>query len=253
MKKRLIFTLLYERGNFVLSRNFRTQKIGNVQWLAANYNFAKVAQFIDELIVINISGDPTFDDHFRATLSQIVSGVFVPVAAGGGVRSVADATSLFKSGADKIVVNRAIFEDPGLVAKLSQKFGQQSVVGSADVRRCGDTFQPFTNGGTQNQDATELNRLVSAGYIGELYLNSIDRDGTGQGMDPGTTAILENHVQIPLILAGGAGKPEHLLESIKLPFVNAVATANLLNFIGDGLRRARESVAAAGVELAEWI
>ena len=61
MKKRLIFTLLYEKGSFVLSRNFRTQKIGDVRWLGSHYNFEKASRFIDELILINISGDPSFD------------------------------------------------------------------------------------------------------------------------------------------------------------------------------------------------
>jgi len=252
MKKRLIFTLLYEKGSFVLSRNFRTQKIGDARWLGSHYNFEKAARFIDELILINVSRDRSFDEHFRETLSEVVSGVFVPVAAGGGVRTIDDATSLFKFGADKILVNRAIFEDPDLVSTLSQRFGQQALVGSVDVRRAGSDFQVYTDKGTQVQPADRVGELVSQGHLGELYLNSIDRDGTGQGMDPGIAGILDNSFQVPLILAGGAGKPEHLLNAITLPYVNAVATANLLNFIGDGLRKTRESIVNAGVELAQW-
>ena len=252
MKKRIIFTLLYERGSFVLSRNFRTQKIGDVQWLGSHYNFAKAARFIDELILINVSGDPSFDGHFRATLSEVASGVFVPVAAGGGIRTIDDAISLFNFGADKILVNQAIFKDPDLVTKLSQKFGQQSVVGSVDVRRKGGDFQVFTNKGAQAQPVDYLGELISQGHLGEVYLNSIDRDGTGQGMDSGIVEILDNSFQVPLILAGGAGRPEHLLDAIRSPSVNGVATANLLNFIGEGLRKTRESIASAGVELAQW-
>jgi cyclase len=71
-------------------------------------------------------------------------------------------------------------------------------------------------------------------------------------MDPGIAEILDNSFQVPLILAGGAGKPEHLLNAIALPYVNAVATANLLNFVGDGLRKTRESIVNSGVELAQW-
>jgi len=252
MKKRLVFTLLYEKGSFVLSRNFRTQKIGDVRWLGSHYNFEKTARFIDELILINVSSDRSFDQHFRETLSEVVSGVFVPVSAGGGIRTIDDATSLFKSGADKILVNSAIFEAPDLVSALSQRFGQQAVVGSVDVRRNGDDFQVYTERATKVQPADRLGELVTQGHLGELYLNSIDQDGTGQGMDPGIAGVLNNPFQVPLILAGGAGKPEHLLSAITLPYVQAVATANLLNFVGDGLRKTRESIVNAGVELAQW-
>lgn len=252
MKKRLIFTLLYESGHFVLSRNFRTQKIGDVQWLISHYNFSKSARFIDELVLINVSRDPSFDDAFRETLSEVASGVFVPIAAGGGIRKIEDATSLFNSGADKVIVNQAIFTQPSLVIELSKRFGQQSVVGSIDVSYTGTNLEVLTHKASQAQQLDRLTALVSQEHLGELYLNSIDRDGTGQGMDPRIAEIISHTAQIPMILAGGAGKPEHLLEAIRSPHVDAVATANLLNFVGDGLRKSREAIVKSGVELAQW-
>ena len=252
MKKRLVFTLLYEKGHFVLSRNFRTQKIGGVQWLVSHYNFAKSAQFIDELILINVSGDPAFDEPFRETLSEVASGIFVPIAAGGGITKVEDATKLFNSGADKVIVNQAIFTHPSLVIELAKKFGQQSVVGSVDVSYAGGNLEVFTHKASQMQPVDRLCALISQEHLGELYVNSIDRDGTGQGMDSRIAEMLCDTSQIPVILAGGAGKPEHLVEAIKSPHVDAVATANLLNFVGDGLRKSREAIVNSGVDLANW-
>lgn len=252
MKKRLIFTLLYEKGSFVLSRNFRTQKIGDIAWLQKNYDFAKVASHIDELIVINISRDAEFDTHFRFTLSELLAGVFVPVTAGGGVRRLSDAEGLFAAGADKILLNHALHHNVDLVASLAQKYGQQAVVGSLDVRRRNGRYHIFSNKGAEQQPSDNYYRVVGEGHIGEVYLNSIDQDGTGNGMDLESLSVLGAPSPIPVILAGGAGKPAHLAEAASSPVVNAVATANLLNFVGDGLRKARGAISAAGIDLAQW-
>lgn len=252
MKKRLIFTLLYEAGHFVLSRNFRTQKIGDIHWLQSNYNFQKVAQFIDELVVINVSRDRSFDSHFRETLSAVVSGAFVPVTAGGGISSLGDAETLFASGADKILLNRALHEQPPLVSELARRYGQQAVVGSLDVRRDEGELLVLTNKASTPASTVSFLKLVRAGNIGEVYLNSIDRDGTGQGMDLGILDVMGPLSPIPVILAGGAGKPAHLADGIASPRVNAVATANLLNFVGEGLRKTREAIMASGIVLATW-
>ena len=252
MKKRLVFTLLYEKGSFVLSRNFRTQRIGDIEWLRTNYNFAKVAEHIDELIVINVSHDKGCDEHFHATLSELTAGVFVPITAGGGVRTLSDAKDLFLSGADKILLNFAIHHDADLVVSLAEKYGQQAVVGSLDVRGTGSGSQIFSNKGSKRESIAGFESLVEAGCIGELYLNSIDRDGTGNGMDVSILGTLRAKLPIPVVLAGGAGKPSHLVEALASPFVNAVATANLLNFVGDGLRKARVAIRNSGIDLAEW-
>jgi cyclase len=252
MKKRLIFTLLYEKGSFVLSRNFRTQKIGDINWLHKNYNFAKVASHIDELIVINISRDPEFDNHFRTTLSELLSGVFVPMTAGGGVRSLHDAETLFAAGVDKILMNYAIHHDIHLVGSLAEKYGQQAVVGSLDVRVIDGAHRVFSDKGSVPESLETFQDIVGAGHIGEVYLNSIDRDGTGNGMDLSSLSVLGGSSPIPVILAGGAGKPAHISNAITSPVVNAVATANLLNFVGDGLRKTRVALRNAGVDLAQW-
>ena len=253
MKKRLIFTLLYERGTFVLSRNFRTQKIGNIEWLNANYNFSRVARYVDELVLINVSQDREFDEHFRGTLSQLLEGVFAPVTVGGGIQTLMDAETLFDSGADKILLNRAIHEDLTLIADLATKYGQQAVVGSLDIRTDQGTHLVMTNKASTPGSTENLQKLLLDGHIGELYVNSVNKDGTGQGMDPDIVDVVPSMSSVPIILAGGAGKPAHLAEAIATPRINAVATANLLNFVGDGLEKAREEMRMAGVDLAHWI
>lgn len=252
MKKRLIFTLLYEKGSFVLSRNFRTQRIGDIHWLKKNYNFSKVSNYIDELVLINVSGDSGFDEAFRKTLSELIVGVFVPVTAGGGIRSMSAAESLFQSGADKILLNQSLFLDYDFVVRLSQKYGQQAVVGSLDLRRTESEIHAYSHKGSRPQNLQSPLALAKGGHIGEFYLNSIDQDGTGNGLDFEIVEFLAPEISVPLVLAGGAGKPSHLVEGLSIPQLSGVATANLLNFVGDGLKNTRDAAYDAGINLARW-
>ena len=254
MKKRLIFTLLFDNGHFVLSRNFRTQRIGNLEWLNRNYDFARVASFIDELVILNTSSNAEGQREFCAVVEQLSRGCFAPISVGGGIRSIPNAADLFRSGADKIVLNKAVYDNPSLLHELASLYGRQAVVASLDVRRQNEGFVFVTDSGHSVRDASALSSLFDSSSVGELYLNSIDRDGTGQGFDFELASFFSqlNTKSLPVILAGGAGKAEHLVDALSLDMINAVATANLLNFIGDGLEKARNSIKKAGIELANW-
>ena len=183
LKKRIIFTLLYDNGQFVLSRNFNLQKVGDLEWLQKNYNFAHISFFIDELVVLDISRGVRDESAFCKTLEALTEGCFVPIASGGGVRSVSQAQSLLRSGADKIVVNTPIFSQPALLKELAQEFGQQCIVGSLDLKRtqCGE-YEILVESGARAIDGPAKDQLLKLddGTVGEWYLNSVDRDGTGQ-------------------------------------------------------------------------
>ena len=255
LKKRILFTLLYDAGSFMLSRNFRLQRVGSLEWLQRNYNLAHIAFYIDELIVLDVSRGQRDSDTFCETLKALTAGCFVPIAAGGGVRTVAQARQLLRSGADKIVVNTPLFEQPDLVRQLAQEFGQQCVVGSVDLKRDrAEGYRIFTAAGSRavDQKPADALRWLDADWVGELYLNSIDRDGTGQGYDLVTLDQLPSGCSVPVILAGGVGNGAHLAVGFADPRVDAVATAHLFNFVGDGLQRAREAIVRHGGRLAVW-
>jgi cyclase len=254
LKKRIIFTLIYSDGYFMLSRNFRLQRVGNDEWLKKNYDFSSVSSYIDELIVLDVSRGQRDKERFCTALKSITRGCFVPIAAGGGVRSVDDARRLLRSGADKIVVNSPLFNDPELTRQIAQEFGQQCVVGSIDIGGVpGCAYQIAVTNGAEPLPGDVTARLKEIDYacIGEIYLNSIARDGTGQGYDFKLLDLMP-HGDVPIILAGGVGNANHLREGLEDPRVDAVATAHLFNFVGNGLRLARESILAAGFDLASW-
>ncbi len=254
LRKRIIFTLIYSDGNFMQSRNFRLQKVGDLHWLERNYKFQHIAFSLDELIVLNASKGEKRIFDFASTISKLVNDVFIPISAGGGIRSLEDADLLFKSGADKIVLNSLPIENPEMVKKIIQNYGSQSVVASIDCKLRDDIYDVFINDGSLKIEY-ELNEYVvylEQLGVGEIYLNSIDKDGTGFGYDQNLINTVNSITSLPLIIAGGAGNESHLVHGLKIENVSAVATANLFNFIGDGLPKARKKVIESSINVANW-
>ena len=254
LRKRIIFTLIYSDGFFNQSRNFRLQRVGNENWLENNYKFSKIANSIDELILIDATRSNKDIQKFSKILSEIVENVFIPICAGGGINTIKDADLMFSSGADKIILNTALYENPKLVKDLVQIYGAQSVVASIDYKKIKNQKKVFINNGTVqiNSDLNKHIQNIQNLGIGEIYLNAIDQDGTGFGYDVETIHEIASEIKIPLIIAGGAGNEKHLIEGLEIDHVNAVATANLFNFIGDGLPNARKKMINFGINLASW-
>jgi len=255
LRKRIIFSLIYERGFFNQSRNFRLQKVGNLTWLKKNYNFKEIAFSLDELIVLNASKDEKKIEDFAKTLEGIVEDVFIPIAAGGGVRDIDDAKLLFNSGADKLVLNSLLYKSPEIVGQIVKQYGSQSLIASIDYKTIDGNNLVFIDDGMQKIDMTldQYIHYVQNLGVGELYLNSIDKDGTGFGYDFDTIDKVSNIIKVPLIIAGGAGNESHLIQGLKREKVDAVATANLFNFVGNGLPNARKKIIEKNLNIARWI
>ncbi|MGE5411881.1 MAG: HisA/HisF-related TIM barrel protein [Clostridiales bacterium] len=254
MKKRLIFTLLYYEDFFVLSRNFRLQKVGDIRWIEDYYNFKQIAFSIDELVILNINRDEKHISKFCDVVSKLIHNVFVPVAVGGGINSMEYAEMLFMSGADKIIVNTAVHERGDLVKQLIQKYGAQSIIASIDFDVENGKPQIFTHNGTIKVDVAfrDYLKYIADLGVGEVYINSIRKDGTGQGYDLEILSEFLPIVKLPVIMAGGAGNSKHLIEAINNQSVDAVATANLFNFIGRALPNSRNEMLDAGINLARF-
>jgi len=251
LKKRVIFTLLYDKGHFMLSRNFSLQKVGNMQWLKKNYNFSHISFSIDELIILDVTREDRNEEIFLEHLRLLNDESFVPIAVGGGIREVDQARKLLHSGADKAVINTLLIEDVGAILEIAEEFGQQCLVASVDVKIINGDFTVWTHNGKvmQNISLNKWLENIATLPIGEVYLNSIDRDGTGHGYLIELIEQIPDLFSIPVILAGGAGKYSHFLEVLQDERVDAVATANLLNFVGDGLKKSRQELLNADLKI----
>jgi cyclase len=253
LKKRIIFTLIYSDGFFTQSRNFRLQKVGNLKWLQKNYNFSEIAFNLDELVILNASREEKNLSLFSSTIRELVKDVFIPISAGGGINTLEDADFLFKNGADKIVINTSLNNNPSLVSNLVKKYGSQSIVASIDYKLVEGKYLVYVQNGTIQLDCelAEYLQQVQSMHVGEIYLNSIDKDGTGFNYDFETINQITHLVNVPLIIAGGAGNEFHLIEGLRHNKVNAVATANLFNFIGDGIKNARIKILESGIPVSK--
>ena len=254
LKKRMIFTLLFDNGEYALSRNFRLQKVGNLEWLKKNYVFSRISFSIDELVILNVTRGEKNEDLCRSHVRTLSEECVIPIAAGGGILNIDQAKKLLRSGADKVVINTPLYSSPELVYSLSEEFGSQCIVASVDVKNMDGDYSIWIENGSRKIEIEVKEYLLNLANmpIGEIYFNSIDRDGTGQGYLMKMLDILPDDISVPVIMAGGAGKYHHLSEGLKNDQVDAVATAHLFNFVGDGLIKARDGLIEEGYDLAKW-
>ena len=218
-----------------------------------NYNFGYVSKYIDELVILNVEGESVDWSRYFENVQFVLDNVFVPVALGGGIRDLETARRCFEVGADKIVLNTSVHTNPGLIEEVARVFGAQAVVASVDYRR--EDNRVYIENGKRAVEDQPLEAYLTALQglpIGEVLLTSIEKDGTGFGFDTETIQRVLPHVQVPLIVAGGAGKKDHFLEVAHLDGVDAFCTANLLNFIGEALPDTRRHLVENAIPLAHF-
>jgi len=253
--RRLIFTLLYDSGRFMLSRNFRLQAVGTVSWLFDNYDFGSVSRGLDELLILDVSKGTRDPTAFGDVVSHIASRCFIPVTVGGGITSFELAQGFMRCGADKLLMNSAFANDPGLCRAFADSFGRQCIVGGIDYKTTPQkTRAVMIDNGTQ-EISTDLSgwvEFLQGNGAGEILFQSVDQDGTGMGLDLTVVDGLPRCPEVPCIVMGGVGKASHIVAGLQHPTIDAVATANLFNFIGPTFLNVRKSIANAGIDMAQW-
>ncbi len=212
--------------------------------MAARYDAAGA----DELVFLDI----TATSDKRATVVDLArrtaDDVFVPFTIGGGIRSVADAQAVLDAGADKISVNSAALERPGLIDELARTFGAQCVVLAIDAKaRREGGWEAFVAGGRTptGSDAIAWAREGAERGAGEILLTSMDRDGTNDGYDLELTATAANAVSVPVIASGGAGEVEHLAHALEAG-ADAVLCASIFHYGRHTVPQVKSELAAAG-------
>ena len=239
----------------MLSRNFRLQAVGDVNWLFRNYDFARVSHGIDELMVVNVSRGAHDTDRFCDTVQHIAEKCFIPMTVGGGIQDAELARRFMRSGADKLLINTAFESDPQLCRELADLYGAQCIVAGVDYVRQEDSYSVVVGQGKTETSKKNLNdwmqHLQQSG-AGEILLQSVENDGTGMGMDLGVLEHTDKTVELPLILMGGIGRGEHIIEGLRHDSVDAVTTANLYNFIADAFLDVRVQLSDAAVEIPIW-
>ena len=208
-------------------------------------------QDADELLFLNVHRDHPAIDATAEVVRRIASVCFVPLTVGGGVRSAADAEALFRAGADKIVVNSVAYRAPSVVRAISETMGRQAVVVAIDVRRQPDGQDVLLSGcgrAAETVSLVEHLESVTAHGAGEIFLQSVDRDGTMTGYELDLLRIVLPLVRVPVIIAGGAGGFPHLEEAF-LAGADAAACGSLFNFGDNNPLRAKAYLKNRGIPL----
>ena len=159
--------------------------------------------------------------------------ISIPLTVGGGIRTLDDISRLLENGADKVSLNTSVIKNPSLIDKAAKKFGSSTItIAIETARNEKKKYFAYTDNGREftNIDTFKWCKEVENRGAGEILLTSIDKDGTGQGFDDYLLSKIDKNLKIPLIIHGGAGNINHIIDVVKKGTVDAVALASLLHY-----------------------
>jgi cyclase len=231
LSNRVIPTLLLQDGGLVKTRKFKNPKyVGDPVNAIRIFNEKEV----DELVVLDIQASKHGREPNYALISEIAGECFMPLCYGGGVRTVEMAARIFDCGVEKVCLQTAAFENPGLITQIAKRFGSQAVVLSVDVKRDWLRRKRLYNaksGLVTSQTWTDFLRIGVEAGAGEVILNSVDHDGELDGYDLEVISQAACMVEVPVIASGGAGKLDDFKAAIAAG-ASAVAAGAMFVFHG---------------------
>jgi imidazole glycerol-phosphate synthase subunit HisF len=248
--KRVIPCLDVDGGRVVKGVRFRDLRdAGDPAELAAAYD----REGADEIVFLDITASSDARKILLDAVERTADQVFIPLAVGGGVRSVQDMAELLTHGADKVSVNTAALDDPALITRCAEVFGSQCVVLAIDARRRGDAagWEVFSHGGRRasGRDAVQWASEGERLGAGEILLTSMDFDGTHQGYDLELLRAVSTAVRLPVIASGGAGSARHMYEAMTTGGADAALAASVFHFGELSVSGVKSDLAAMGLEV----
>ena len=228
--KRIIPCLDIRNGRVVKGTNFKgLSDVSSPVELARLYSDCGA----DELVFYDITASFEERKLFTDILKEVASEIFIPLTVGGGINTVDDFDRVLKCGADKVSVNSGAIKNPDLIGQAAQKYGNQCVVLSVDIKRVDGKFHVFAKGGREDTglDAVEWIKDGVKRGAGEVVVNSIDTDGVKNGFDIELLKIVCDAVNVPVIASGGAGSVDHFIELFnEIPDIDAGLAASVFHF-----------------------
>ncbi|ODS33751.1 MAG: imidazole glycerol phosphate synthase subunit HisF [Candidatus Scalindua rubra] len=225
LKKRLLASLIVSNGIVVQSIGFKKYLPVGRPHIAVEYlNYWG----IDEIVLLDINAtlekrEPDYD-----CILECAKYCFVPLTVGGGIRTVNQIRNVLSAGADKVSINSVFLENPDFISEAAAIFGEQCIVVSIDVY--GGSVYSYKDKKTLNQSPVIFARKAEQCGAGEIFLNSVDRDGSKMGYDLDLIHIVTESVNIPVVACGGAGHPAHFHKALLVENLSGVAAGNYFHF-----------------------
>lgn len=248
LAKRIIPCLDVKDGRVVKGKNFTGLKdVDDPVALASYYSECGA----DELVFYDITASFEGRALFAEVLKKVAANVFVPLTVGGGINRLDDFDRVLKCGADKVSVNSGAIADPSLIGKAAEKYGNQCVVLSMDVKKTEKGYKVYTKGGRipTDIDAVEWARFGESNGAGEIVVNSIDTDGVKNGFDLPLLEAVCRAVNLPVVASGGAGSIGHFSELFKKVNVDAGLGASVFHYKQFTIDQLKRSLKNDGIEV----
>ncbi len=250
--RRLIPCLDVRDGQVIKGVQFRNHRvIGDIIELAGRYR----NEGADELVFYDITASPEGRSVDVDWVRRVSETIDIPFCVAGGIRSVENAGRVLEQGADKISINTPALERPALIDELVQAFGSQCVVIGVDSIADGDTYTVRSHTGTPDamrtpgRDTLDWLKEVVARGAGEVVLNCMSWDGTGDGYDIRQLSAARKWLPIPLVASGGAGSPEHFVKVFEEADVDAALAATVFHTGQIPIPGLKQTLASAGIEV----
>lgn len=214
----------------------KTCKFKNQQYIGDPINAVRIfnQKEVDELVIFDIDATTQNKSINYTMIEKITTECFMPLCYGGGVRTLEDFKKLFYIGVEKVSVSSLLFERPDIVKSAIEIYGAQSIVTTLDVRRTHfrKKYFIYTHSGKKKTgyNLTDAVNIACEVGVGEIILNSIDRDGTWQGFDLELVKSVTNLVNVPVVALGGAGQLNHIAEVVKYAHASAVGIGSMAVF-----------------------
>ena len=246
LAKRIIPCLDVLAGKVVKGIQFKNLRLaGDPPKLARLYE----EQGADEIVFLDIGASPENRRILIDVVKRTARELSIPLAVGGGIRSIKDMEEVLSSGADKISVNTAAVKSPSIISEGAEIFGSQCIVVAIDAKRRDGWWEVYIYGGRKptGLDAVEWAKKVERLGAGEILLTSMDRDGTTSGYDLELTRAVSESVNIPVIASGGAGEPRHIYEVLTIGKADAALAASIFHYGVYTVRSIKEYLRSRGV------
>jgi len=234
MKKliRIIPSLLIKDDYLVKGKKFKDHKyVGDI------FNAVKIfsEKKVHEIQILDISARNKGKCIDINLIKKIRTEIFVPLAVGGGIKSIDQASSIINEGVEKVIINSQNFLNSNLIQEIAKKFGSQSTVVSIDVKKIENKFKIISNNGEriENYELLDFIKNIQDEGAGEIILTSIDNEGLKNGLNFDLYKFVENHVKVPLIANGGTSSLENITNFFDNFSFGAVACGTLFVFFGN--------------------
>jgi imidazole glycerol-phosphate synthase subunit HisF len=226
LKIRIIPILTFNGFGLVKTKTFATPRmVGNPVQATRVYN----SRGVDELVFLDIFASEQKRKINLKLVGDVIKECYMPVAIGGGIKSIEDINSLLKIGADKVVIKTHIIEHPEFIDQASDVFGAQCITIAVDAIKKDGQYYVYNK---LNKEILLLDFLkhISNYRLGEIVLTSVNNDGHMNGFDIELVNLVEKNVTVPIVAAGGGGEPKHFEELFSKTNIEAVGAASIFHF-----------------------